>query len=134
MLQDNTKSTEDDPIHRGNGDLEPKLLIKELKELEELHGRNLTLLRICTFVILLIGAILIPSIIFMAVRSGELHSLRIVIAVASGIAGLEAAAAIINFAAERQQRRRVNELRASEREFFDRLKRGLSSRLTEKAL
>ena len=106
-------------------------LHKKTKSLEaSLKGYEKSLTFWNTFIIVITAVVLIPSIIIIIFNSVESYSLKIVTAVITGIVGLLAGVGYCEFVEERRRMSRINELRISEKEFLDRIKRDLLSRLT----
>ena len=117
-------------LEREAMDLELRAVTKKLEESRKRYEKSLALWTAHTFVVLIAAVVLIPSLVLIAFSPVESYTLKVATTVISGILGLLGAVAYSQFVEERRRRSQINELRRFEKEFFDRIKRNLSSRLT----
>ena len=105
---------------------------EELETMRKSHFRWLVLRGAFEF-LLLVGALVAPSfLVHEAFGSLELGSGSVVMAVIGGILGLLLSVGFHEFLDTRQRRLNIRNLRISEKQFFEKIRRDLSLRLTEK--
>ena len=101
-------------------------------KLRKSFEKSRALNQVFIFTILVVAVFLIPAGIFLAFSGIESETVRTISVVLGGIVGLLGAVELTRFLEERIRKHHIEELRVSEKEFFERVRHDLLLRLTAK--